>query len=63
MTHIAFGYGTPVLMSQQRPKLLDQLTQFNPITITWRWYTIVNRRIRAYDWDRAVKEVDMGLIE
>jgi len=52
ITHVAFGYGTPVILSQRRPNLLDRLTQFNPITIVWRYYAIVNRRIRAYDWDR-----------
>lgn len=53
VTHIAFGYGNVVLLSERRPNLLDQLTQFNPITIVWRYHAIVNRRLRARDWDRA----------
>lgn len=53
ITHIAFGYGNVVLLMDQHPRLLDRLTQFNPITIIWRYYAIVDRRIRAHDWDRA----------
>lgn len=53
ITHIAFGYGNVILLTDRHPRLLERLTQFNPITIIWRYYSIVDRRIRARDWDRA----------
>jgi hypothetical protein len=53
VTHIVFGFAEPVLLSDQLPRWTDRLAQFNPITIVWRWYAIVYRRIRAKNWDRA----------
>src|SRR2546423_304551 len=56
VTHVVFGFAEPVLLSPRLPRWTDRLAQFNPITIVWRWYAIVHRRIRAKDWDHA----DMG---
>lgn len=53
VTHVVFGFADPVLLSDQPPRWYDRLAQFSPITIIWRWLAIVNRRIRALDWDRA----------
>jgi hypothetical protein len=53
VTHICFGFAEPVILADRRPRVSDRLVQFNPITIVWRWYAIVNRRIRAKSWDRA----------
>jgi hypothetical protein len=53
VTHIVFGFAEPVLLSDRLPRWTDRLAQFNPITIVWRWYSIVYRRIRAKKWDRA----------
>ena len=53
ITHLVFGFAEPVILSSPRPRWRDRLTQFNPITIIWRWYSIVYRRIRARHWDRA----------
>jgi hypothetical protein len=52
VTHVVFGFAKPVLLSQRLPRWTDRLAQFNPITIVWRWYSIVHRRIRAQHWDR-----------
>jgi hypothetical protein len=53
VTHVVFGFAEPVLLSDRLPRWTDRLAQFNPITIIWRWYSIVYRRIRAKNWDRA----------
>jgi hypothetical protein len=53
VTHVVFGFAKPVLLSHRLPRWTDRLAQFNPITIVWRWYSIVYRRIRANNWDRA----------
>ena len=53
ITHIVFGFEEPIVLSTRHPHWHDRLTQFNPITIIWRWYAIVYRRIRARSWDRA----------
>jgi hypothetical protein len=53
VTHVVFGFAKPVLLSDRLPRWTDRLAQFNPITIVWRWYSIVYRRIRAHSWDRV----------
>jgi len=53
VTHIVFGFAEPVLLSDRPPRWTDRLAQFNPITIIWRWYAIVYRRVRARARDRA----------
>jgi len=53
ITHVVFGFAEPVSLSDRHPRWTDRLAQFNPITIIWRWYSIVYRRIRAKNWDRA----------
>ena len=53
LTHLAFGCPEPVLLCARGPNWLARLTQYNPITIIWRWYAIVYRRVRARSWDRA----------
>ena len=53
VTHVVFGFAEPVLLSDRHPRWTNRLAQFNPITIVWRWYSIVHRRIRAKNWDRA----------
>jgi hypothetical protein len=54
-THVAFGLGKVVVLNKGKtpgPRWIDRLTHFNPISIAWRYYAVVDRRVRAKNWSR-----------
>jgi hypothetical protein len=53
VTHIAFGLAKTVVLSEDSPLWTEKITQFNPVSIVWRYYAIAYRRLRATSWDAA----------
>ncbi|PMD17202.1 hypothetical protein NA56DRAFT_281426 [Hyaloscypha hepaticicola] len=53
--HIAGGVPSPIILSGQKPHWTNRLALFNPISILWRYYTILDRRIRwSSSWNGTV---------
>jgi hypothetical protein len=52
-THIAFGLAKQVTLGDEKPPWTEKITQFNPVSIMWRYYAIPYRRLRAIRWDAA----------
>lgn len=53
ITHIAFGLAKQVIIGSKGLTWRDQIGLFNPVSIVWRYYAIVDRRWRAKHWDEA----------
>jgi hypothetical protein len=53
IAHLAGGVVSPTILGSlsQGPTWISYLTHFNPISIVWRYYIIVDRRVRARSWD------------
>jgi hypothetical protein len=58
VAHVAGGVSSTTLTggSSEAPNWSARITHFNPISIIWRYYIIVDRRVRARSWD----EYDMA---
>ncbi|EYB29087.1 hypothetical protein SNK05_013042 [Fusarium graminearum] len=53
IAHIIAGTPSPVYLHQSRPRWHEQICQYNPTSILWRYAAIADRRIRAKSWDRT----------
>jgi hypothetical protein len=53
VAHVAFGLAKRVVLVDEGPQWIDKVTEFNPISIVWRYYAIVYRRLRVKQWDPA----------
>ena len=53
IAHIIAGVPQRVYLVQARPNLLERLVHWNPTSILWRYFAILDRRIRAKSWDKA----------
>lgn len=53
IAHIIAGVPQRVYLVQARPNLLERLIHWNPTSILWRYFAILDRRIRAKSWDKA----------
>ena len=55
VAHVAGGVVSPTILGSpsQGPTWISYLTHFNPISIIWRYYIIVDRRVRARSWDQC----------
>ena len=53
IAHVVGGVVSPTLLPNNTPppSLSARLPHFNPISITWRYYIIADRRLRARSWD------------
>ncbi len=53
VAHIIGGFEIPTVLgdSSHYPSLSAMLPHLNPVSIVWRYYAIVDRRIRARSWD------------
>lgn len=52
MVHIIVGVPEPVYLQRALPKWHDIIGFYNPTTILWRYFSLVDRRIRAKQWKR-----------
>jgi hypothetical protein len=53
--HIAGGVPSPIILSGTKPHWTNRITLFNPISILWRYYAILDRRIRwSSSWNGTV---------
>lgn len=50
LAHIFVGGPQVVVLSPQKPRLLDIACLYNPTTIVWRYYSVAVRRATATDW-------------
>jgi hypothetical protein len=55
IAHVAGGVVSPTILGSlsQGPTWISYLTHFNPISIIWRYYIIIDRRVRARSWDQC----------
>jgi hypothetical protein len=53
IAHVLAGVPTIVYLSQDRPTWRQKLGLYNPTTILWRYFAIVDRRLRAKRWKAA----------
>jgi hypothetical protein len=55
VAHVAGGVVSPTILGSpsQGPTWISYLTHFNPVSIVWRYYIIVDRRVRARSWDQC----------
>src|SRR2546430_12965099 len=51
--HIVAGAPSTVHLHHQPPAWHDIICHYNPTSILWRYFTILDRRIRAKTWDSA----------
>jgi hypothetical protein len=51
LVHILVGIPSAVYLHSSRPSWHDKVTFYNPTTIIWRYFVIVDRRIRAKRWN------------
>jgi hypothetical protein len=51
LIHILVGIPSAVYLHSSRPEWHDKVTFYNPTTIIWRYFVIVDRRIRAKRWN------------
>jgi hypothetical protein len=53
--HVAGGVPSPIILSGKKPHWTNRLSLFNPISILWRYYAILDRRIRwSSSWNGTV---------
>jgi hypothetical protein len=56
VVHIAAGVPSPTIIggneSLEKPPWSERLPHFNPGSIIWRYYAIVDRRLRSKSWSR-----------
>ncbi|KAH8784389.1 hypothetical protein BGZ57DRAFT_1014961 [Hyaloscypha finlandica] len=53
--HVAGGVPSPIILSGKKPHWTNRLALFNPISILWRYYAILDRRIRwSSSWNGTV---------
>lgn len=50
LAHIMSGAPEPIVLTDTPPHWSDRLYLWNPMTITWRYFIIVDRRVRATNW-------------
>lgn len=50
VAHIIAGVPTPTYLQARRPPWHEKVCLFNPTSIVWRYYAIVDRRVRTKSW-------------
>lgn len=53
LAHILIGAPEPVIVAETRPPWSDRFCQYNPTSIIWRYFAIVDRRTRTKSWKRG----------
>ncbi|KAE9970134.1 hypothetical protein BLS_005062 [Venturia inaequalis] len=52
--HLSAGVPSPTILSfGKEPSWYDRLCHFNPTSVCWRYFAIIDRRVRAKRWDAA----------
>ncbi|RYC54006.1 hypothetical protein CHU98_g12202 [Xylaria longipes] len=52
VAHVVGGAPQPSYLVTTRPKWHDRLVHYNPTSILWRYSAIIDRRLRAMNWNR-----------
>ncbi|TGO85675.1 hypothetical protein BPOR_0374g00090 [Botrytis porri] len=53
IVHIVAGVPSPVYLSSPRPRWHERLGHYNPTSILWRYFSIIDRRARSRAWNAA----------
>ncbi|TGO35350.1 hypothetical protein BHYA_0161g00130 [Botrytis hyacinthi] len=53
IVHIIAGVPSPVYLSSPRPRWHERLGHYNPTSILWRYFSIIDRRARSRAWNSA----------
>ncbi|KAH7305049.1 hypothetical protein B0I35DRAFT_444706 [Stachybotrys elegans] len=53
IAHIVAGVASPVYLHTKQPSWHDRVCHYNPTSIMWRYFAIIDRRIRAKTWNAA----------
>ncbi|KAF7885717.1 uncharacterized protein EAF02_004226 [Botrytis sinoallii] len=53
IVHIVAGVPSPVYLSSPRPRWHERLGHYNPTSILWRYFSIIDRRARSRAWNSA----------
>lgn len=51
IVHIVSGAPSPVYLSTPRPHWHERLGHYNPTSILWRYFSILDRRVRSRAWN------------
>ena len=54
IAHIVSGVPQRVHLTHGKLSLLERLVHWNPTSILWRYFAILDRRVRARSWDKAM---------
>ncbi|KAJ3579989.1 hypothetical protein NPX13_g581 [Xylaria arbuscula] len=52
IAHIVAGAPRPSYLCNKRPRWDERICHYNPTSIIWRYYSILDRRLRSRSWSR-----------
>lgn len=53
IAHVIAGVPQRTLLAEPEPTVLQKIVHWNPTSIMWRYFAIIDRRVRSKSWDKA----------